>query len=262
MTSYGDYMGFEKVTIGDATLYLGDSTELLKEGVLGDFHAIVSDPPYGVGYVHGGNDSGVRTNGITLGYTITKNVKQQIKGDDEPFQPQIWLDVAPRTADKQLRILLWGANNFMQRLPEGGTLLAWDKHLGAAADDSFTDCEWAWVGRKVKREVFRWKWKGLIKNQSQPLDFPFGNMGRSHVMQKPVELMRWCIEKVKCPEHGIILDPYMGSGSTLIAGLSLGYKVVGVEYSQEHFDVAVKRVKAFYGMLEGDNIDMFQTPAA
>jgi site-specific DNA-methyltransferase (adenine-specific) len=79
-----------------------------------------------------------------------------------------------------------------------------------------------------------------------------------HPTQKPVELMRWCIEKVKCPEHGVILDPYMGSGSTLIAGLSLGYKVIGVEYDQEHFDMAVKRVKAFYGLLEGNNMDLFQ----
>jgi DNA modification methylase len=242
---------FEKVVIGDATLYRGDSIELLKAGVLGDFHAIVSDPPYGVGYKHGGSDGG-RDNRISLTVSETKNVKQHIKGDDEQFQPQIWLDVSPRTPDKQLRILLWGANNYMQRLPEGGTLLAWDKHLGCSQDDSFTDCEWAWVGRKVKREVFRWKWKGVLKNQTQPLDFPFGSFCRSHVMQKPVELLRWCIEKVKCPEYGVILDPYMGSGSTLIAGLSLGYKVVGVEYSQEYFDVAVKRVKAFYGLLDNE----------
>jgi predicted RNA methylase len=252
----------EKVVIGDATLFRGDSTELLRTGMLGDFMAVVSDPPYGISYQHSGNFAGGGNlgNGSAIKQEHTKNVKQQIKGDNEPFKPQIWLDAASDTPDKSgKRILLWGADKFMQRLPEYGTMLAWDKHLGVCADNDFADCEWAWVGRKVKREVFRWKWKGVIKNQTQPLDFPFdGKTGRSHVMQKPVELMRWCIEKVKCPEHGVILDPYMGSGSTLIAGLSLGYKVIGVEYDQEHFDMAVKRVKAFYGLLEGNNMDLFQ----
>lgn len=252
-------MIFEKITIGDATLIRGDSIALLEQGYYQQFElgAIVSDPPYGIGYEYGGGGNGCRH---FSGYTAAaiKNVKEQIKGDDQPFQPQAWCDLAPLSGDKLgLKICLFGANNFMQRLPDGGTLLAWDKHLGSGADDSFTDCEWAWVGRKAKREVFRWKWKGVIKNQTQPLDFPFGKTIRSHVMQKPVELMRWCIEKCKAKEHSIILDPFMGSGSTGIAALSLGHQFVGVEFSQEHFDTAVKRVKAFYGLLEGSNMDMF-----
>lgn len=54
-------MDFEKVTIGDATLYRGDSTQLLNAGVLGKFDAIVSDPPYGIGYAHsgGGGSDGI-----------------------------------------------------------------------------------------------------------------------------------------------------------------------------------------------------------
>lgn len=252
-------MIFETITIGDATLIHGDSIALLEQGYYQQFElgAIVSDPPYGISYAHNG-DGG--SGGIKSARSATKNVKEQIKGDDQPFQPQAWCNLAPKT-DTGLKICLFGANNFMQRLPEGGTLLAWDKHLGSSADDSFTDCEWAWVGRKVKREVFRWKWKGVVKNQTQPLDFPFGNTLRSHVMQKPVSLLAWCIDKCAPKEHSIILDPFMGSGSTGIAALSKGHKFIGVEFSQEHFDTAVKRVKAFYGLLEGDNMDLFHDAA-
>lgn len=247
-------MIFEQITIGDATLIRGDSIALLAQGFYQQFElgAIVSDPPYGIGYSH--NSKGIQ--GDKKGLQSTTGM---IKGDDQPFQPMPWCDIAPSSGDKLgLKICLFGANNFMQRLPEGGTLLAWDKHLGTASDDCFTDCEWAWVGRSVKREVFRWKWKGFLKNQTQPLDFPFKSSKRSHVMQKPVELMRWCIDKCKPVEGSIILDPFMGSGSTGIAALSLGHKFVGVEFSQEHFDTAVMRVKAFYGLLEGDNMDLFQ----
>ncbi len=67
-----------------------------------------------------------------------------------------------------------------------------------------------------------------------------------HRNQKPVELMRWCIDKVR-PIDGLpVLDPFMGSGSTGIAALSLGLPFVGCEIDPAHFDVACKRVQAFY----------------
>ena len=159
-------------------------------------------------------------------------------------------------ADTQSLILLFGADHFRRRLPEGGTLLAWDKHLGRGSDDGFADCEWAWVGRKVKREVFRYLWKGIVAEKSA-LDMPppsvkggngwgGGAFARIHVSQKPVELMRWCIDKVR-PLAGLpILDPYMGSGSTAIAALSLGHTFIGCDIDEVHFDTACRRIEAFY----------------
>ncbi len=247
---------FRKVTIGDAILYCGDSLELLRAGVFGKIGAIVSDPPYGIGFLHGGG--GV---GGSLPTSQTKSSAKPIHGDDAPFDPIPWLDAAPRPKDHcpgatNRLICLWGADHYMQRLPEGGTMLAWDKHVGKGADDSFADCEWAWVGRKAKREVFRHLWKGVIAQKGE-LDMPpaavkggkgFGaaRFARVHVSQKPVELMRWCIDKVR-PVVGLpVLDPYMGSGSTGIAALSLGLPFVGCEIDPAHFDVACKRVQAFY----------------
>ncbi len=180
-----------------------------------------------------------------------------IHGDDQPFDPAPWLAAAPRNKVKTInyggepRIVLFGADKYMQRLPEGGTLLAWDKHCGQGADDSFADCEWAWCGKKVKREVFRWLWKGVIAKKA-PLDHSPTKGGKAkggagfarvHVSQKPVELMRWCIEKVKPPQDALILDPYMGSGSTGVAALSLGHRFVGVEYDPGHFEVACARIE-------------------
>lgn len=62
---------------------------------------------------------------------------------------------------------------------------------------------------------------------------------RVHVSQEPVELMgRWCIEKLKPPQDALILDPYMGSGSSGIAALSLGHRFIGVDIDPGHFATA------------------------
>lgn len=247
---------YQKRVIGDATLYCGDSRELLRAGVFGSIGGIVSDPPYGIGYQHSGMSRSYE------GYYIESNA-QTIIGDEEEFDPSCWIDAAPcpRTERRinpglqaHKKIILFGAENYMQRLPKGGTMLAWDKHLGRAADDSFADCEWAWCGRKVKREVFRWLWKGVVTKKSHldvvttpKTDRISGKVfARAHVSQKPVELMRWCIEKIKPIEGLPILDPYMGSGTTGVAALSLGHTFIGCEISPEFFEIACNRIELFY----------------
>lgn len=199
-------MNFEKRIIGDCSLYRGESLELLRAGVFDKIGAIVSDPPYGIGFSHGGGGRGG-----TLGDSLRIDNLGLIHCDDAPFDPQPWLAAAPRNkfnkavSGGDALIVLFGADRYMQRLPTGGTLLAWDKHVGRGSDDSFADCEWAWCGRKVKREVFRWLWKGVIcqKNPMDNTPSKGGNghggaaFARVHVSQKPVELMRWCIDKVR-----------------------------------------------------------------
>lgn len=227
--------------IGNATLYLGDSLELLRSGAFGKLGAIVSDPPYGIAFQHGGHVT-VDTAGTRIQPTA-----KPIHGDDVAFDPSPWIEIAPaqesgkaRLVKQDSRIVLWGADNYMGLLPAGGTLLAWDKHLGRGADDSFADCEWAWCGRKVKREVFRYFWKGITRDMSNPLDCP-GK--RLHVSQKPVELMRWSIEKAR-PLVGLpVLDPYMGSGTTGVACATLNLPFIGVEIDADHFETACMRIE-------------------
>ncbi len=143
-------MKFEKRVLADgrATLYCGDSLQLLRAGVFGKIGAIVSDPPYGIGYQHSGGGAGAR-----VATTYAPQNLGAIHGDDSPFDPQPWVDAAPVSRERGAIgqypiILLWGADHFRRSLPDGGTLLAWDKHLGRGPDDTFADCEWAWSGRK------------------------------------------------------------------------------------------------------------------
>ena len=245
-------MSVEKVELagGRAVLYRGGSLDLLNAGLL-KCDAIVSDPPYGIGFQHSGGGDG------RLGKSVAVSNTSKIHGDDQPFDPAPWIAAAPRTRARgafqivEPRIILFGADKYMQRLPEGGTLLAWDKHVGYGPDESFADCEWAWCGKKVRREVFRWLWKGIVAKRHPDDHSPTkGGKGhgatrfaRVHVSQKPVALMRWCIEKLKVPPGGIICDPYMGSGSTAIAALGLGHRFVGVEIDPAHFATACARIE-------------------
>jgi hypothetical protein len=65
--------------------------------------------------------------------------------------------------------------------------------------------------------------------------------GNFHPTVKPLALMRYLIQMVTPPE-GIVLDPFMGSGSTLVAAAELGFPAIGIELSEEYAEIAARRV--------------------
>ena len=93
-------------------------------------------------------------------------------------------------------------------------------------------------------------------NKSSPtnlLDFPFEkNEGRLHEAQKPIELIKYLI-KLSTRENQIVLDPFMGSGTTAAAAIALNRQFVGFESSEEHWNNAIDRIKnGSEGEGEGD----------
>ena len=85
--------------IGGQRLILGDCLEVMPK--LGDFDAVVTDPPYGIGYARGrGGKSLARSRPAHDGKIIT--------GDNKPFDPQPWL---------KFSCILWGANHFSEKIP-------------------------------------------------------------------------------------------------------------------------------------------------
>jgi hypothetical protein len=65
-----------------------------------------------------------------------------------------------------------------------------------------------------------------------------------HPTIKPIRLMEYLI-KLVMPKHegAVLLDPFVGSGSTLVAAKNLGYKAIGIEMNEEYFEIAKRRVK-------------------
>ena len=222
-------MPVERTEIGPCTLYLGDCLELLAAGEIPKHAAIISDPPYGIGWQkHRGDGHGHRINNPE-GAKANTSFKT-IAGDDGPFDPRPWLAFT--------KVVLFGANHFAQRLPETGQWLCWDKSVGTGPADSFVDGEFAWSSVRTTRNLFRHLWKGVIRDgQDAPSRQP-----KLHVSQKPVELMTWLIETARVRLGGLVCDPYMGSGSTGIAALQTGRRFIGIEIDPGHYHTAVERI--------------------
>ena len=62
-----------------------------------------------------------------------------------------------------------------------------------------------------------------------------------HPTQKPVEIVAPLLQYA-CPSGGLILDPFMGSGTTLVAAKQLGRRAIGIEISREYCDIAIERL--------------------
>lgn len=202
-----------KETIAEGVeLYLGDCREILP--TLGKFDVVVTDPPYGIGFKKG--ESGI-------GVPASRNV-DKITGDDQPFDPSPFLEWP---------CVMFGGNHFYARLPDGGTFHSWDKSFGTTLEDSFSDAEYIWSSWRCKSEVIRYLWKGTLQGGEKGLP-------KYHVSQKPIEVMRRCIELTG--ESQTILDPFMGSGTTGVAAVRMGRRFIGIEIEPKYFDIACKRI--------------------
>jgi site-specific DNA-methyltransferase (adenine-specific)/modification methylase len=176
--------------------------------------AVVTDPPYGIGFVragHGGNAPS-----LFAGVAIA--------GDDANFDPTQWLNYSSA--------ILWGANYYADRLPLTGGWLVWDKREINTVNDN-SDCELAWTNTTSKARMFRHYWNGYWRK---------GEMGDEHLhpTQKPVALMVWCLGFV---DGDTILDPYMGSGTTGVACIRTGRRFIGVEIEPRYAAIAVERME-------------------
>lgn len=208
-----------KEIIGDCTLYLGDCLELPQARILEpqEGWAIITDPPYGINYK---SPSGA-------GMTVRGNYPV-IVGDDQPFDPSPFLGFDD--------VIMWGANHFANRLPPSAAWLVWDKREGFAQNNN-SDCEMAWCKRGGSARLKRHLWNGMLKASEK-------DSRRTHPTQKPIEVMRWCIEHL--PNAKTILDPFMGSGTTGVACVKLGRKFIGIDIEPTYFDIACKRIEQAY----------------
>ncbi len=132
-------------------------------------------------------------------------------------------------------------------------MLIWKKNVGGMGDLSFPwslDYEVIWV--------FGSEWSGhrgsSVLEGETICTWNTGPAARIHPHQKPVRVISQLLEK----STGIIFDPFLGSGTTLIAAEQLGRKCYGMEISPQYCDVIVKRWETLTGqkaVLEADNAE-------
>jgi len=190
------------------TIYHGDCREILPQ--LEPVDLVLTDPPYGID--------------VNGRHCNEYNRTRYIEGDDSSFDPSFLLTFQ--------RVILWGGNNFADKLPIGGWL-CWDKRVVMLADKCFgSPFELAWVNQRSAFKLYRVQHGGFINADG-------ANNKRFHPTQKPVKLML----KVLSDFAGeIILDPFMGSGTTLRAAKDLGRKAIGIEIEEKYCEIAAKRM--------------------
>ena len=193
------------------TIYHGDAWSW-QIGGLAD--AVVSDPPYGMAW---DNRVSIGPNGKGRTGTRASRYGETIIGDDRPFDPSPWLAVP--------QVILWGSNHFAQRLPVG-TILVWIKRYDDAFGSYLSDAEVGW--EKGGHGVYLFRETGYK-----------GNEPRFHPTQKPISLMRWCVGRTT----GTVLDPFTGSGTTLVAAKSLGRRAIGIEIEERYCEIAANRCR-------------------
>lgn len=213
--------------IGLATLYLGDCREIAP--TLERPAAVISDPPYGMAW----DTDSTRFSGGNHKRGKGRADFGVVVADREPFDPAPWL----RAAD---RVVLWGFNHYAARLPVGTTLV-WVKKAPHLWGTFLSDAELGWMagGHGVYCREIPWSPPARAMDAGGDPSVPVS----IHPTQKPVALMRWCIEQAKVPPGGVILDPYMGSGSTGVAAVEMRHPFIGIEIEQRYFDVACRRIE-------------------
>jgi site-specific DNA-methyltransferase (adenine-specific) len=198
-----------------------DCLDILKSMPDKSVDLVLTDPPYGIGEAAGKNKSrGLLATPRDYGHETW----------DDAIPTQEYFDEMRRVSLNQI---IFGGNYFAEYLGNSSCWIVWDKDNGAT---DFADCELAWTSFDTAVRKFRFRWNGMLQEDMARKEV------RQHPTQKPVELMRWCLNKYS-NEGDTILDPFAGSGTTCVAAKILGRKYIGIEISPVYAEIARKRVE-------------------
>lgn len=196
-------------------LYLGDAREVLP--TTDKRHTVlITDPPYG----------------IDLDTTQTKSktgrTDRKVHDDHQPFDPT-WL------TDRYDRAVIFGGNNFASRLPDSGDWIVWDKVTRNGLKMRIAEYELAWTRGITGRTVgLRHMWSGAFRASERGTAY--------HPCQKPVALIDWILTLPGIKPTDTIVDPYAGSGATLIAAHNAGMKTIGAEIDEQYCETIATRL--------------------
>ena len=198
--------------IDGITLYHGDCGEVLPQ-LKGWADLCLTDPPYGID--------------LDASYSKFKNATQYrtVRGDDKAFDAGMLLDIAPK-------LIVWGGNCFASTLPDFPGWLAWVKTGRNGAKIRQAEMELAWTNFVTRSQAFRFTWIGAYREGAK--------LVLAHPTQKPIQLMRWCLSLA--PEAEKIIDPFAGSGTTLVAAKEMGRRAIGIEIDERYCQTIIQRL--------------------
>ena len=190
--------------IGNQRLILGDCLDVMP--TLGPVDAVVTDPPFGINYA---------ANPVV---GKCKKSSNHARKDWDAAAPDISFILSFASQH-----IIWGGNYF--ELPPSRGWLTWFK---PDAPPSLGQFEMAWTSiDRTTRQISR----SIAATNAERI---------GHPTQKPLAVMEWCLGFL--PDAKTILDPFMGSGTTLVACQKLGRHGIGIEIDPDYFEIACRRV--------------------
>ena len=188
---------------------------------------LITDPPYGINIIKD-NKLSSSIGGNNIGKA---NEYKPIVGDN------IKIDMTElfRVSKNQI---IFGGNYF--NLPISKGWIVWDKKKKDDWWDNFSDGELIWTSYNMPLRIKRHLFMGCMQEGKREK--------RVHPTQKPLALMEWIIQHYT-KENDLILDPFAGTGTTLVACKKTGRNFIGFELSKEYYDIACDRL-----LKEKDNL--------
>ena len=224
------------------TIYHGDSFDILHD--LTGVGAVVTDPPYS----SGGAFRGDRAQQVGTKYvqTGTQAYRPDFAGDNRDQRSflawcSLWLNAARNASTPGAALACfidWRQLPVMTDAVHAGGwtwrgIAPWSKKFGRPNPGGFSSaCEfvvWGSNGPALDRE-----------------DYPPGifecsvDNTRDHIAQKPLKVMQW-VTRIAQPDS-LVLDPFMGSGTTLVAARNLGHRCIGIEVDERYCEIAANRL--------------------
>ena len=197
-------------------IFCGDNRVIAP--MLGQYDCLHTDPPYGIG---ADNRKRILSRG-----KLAKPIDYGESAWDAETPPAWTMQMMMAKARWQI---IWGGNYF--GLPAARGWLVWDKDNGAT---DFADCELAWTNLEMAVRKIKYRWSGMLQENMAEKDV------RWHPTQKATAVMEWALGFV--PECKTLLDPWAGSGTTLIAARAKGMQADGIEINEKYCEAAKQRL--------------------
>ena len=192
---------------------------------------VITDPPYGIGI----NKMNFVTSGaIKVGGAYRNDYSNHdTKWDELGLSKEQFFQIQ-RVSKNQI---IFGANHFASILPNSRGWIVWDKRCEDKYSNDFADCELAWTSFDKPIKCFRYLWSGMLQSE-----MGLYKEKRYHPTQKPIALGRWLLQNYALKDN-IILDPFAGSGSFLLACKQMGFEYIGCEINLDYCNVIKDRMK-------------------
>jgi len=191
---------------------------------------VLTDPPYGIGAAKNGTIGG--NGGFKKGNKRSNHV---VKVKDYGKQEWDLNHVDKPYFDEMFRVsknqIIFGGNYYIDYLYNSSCWIIWDKDNSG----NFADCEMAWTSFNTAVRRIKHRWNGMLQEDMKNKE------KRYHPTQKPLRVMEWIIRNYT-KEGELVLDPFAGSGTTLVACKRLNRNYIGFELSDEYVRVCNKRL--------------------